>query len=393
LNPAFTTNLLKTENSIENNALLSSSVDSAGVSNGLFSKELALAIKDVLAVDGKLKPQDLAALKDLGLEQLADLEDLGAIQLPAELLSDFIELQKNQLLAADSNVLNSNESAESLSLLGNPDTISLLKTDDSNKALSENDLLNIRSENAFKSNNNLLSDVMHQSTYKKDSDFTQSLNENDVEFFKSIKELLGKDSGITKELLLQTNKPEINTSKLVDQLSSLDKPVTFNNFVTNHSLKTYSSLESSGAMMNRIEVPVTQAGWGEAVGNRLMMMVSGKIQAANIHLNPAELGPIEIKVNVNQEQATVHFVSNNSVVRDAIEEAFPRLKEMFTQNGLSLSDANVSQQSSQQGQHSASQADESAALIDEKLSESINTNQTDNNDNKTTSIGLVDDYV
>lgn len=391
MNPALTTNAFNPEKIMENNALSLSSAVGAGHSNELFSDELSVAIKESLAVDGKLKPLDLAALKELGIEQLTDLEALDGIQLPAELLSEFIELQKNQLLAAGNNILEASESIEEVSLLGHPDAITLFKPGEINHSFSESDLFNTRSE---KTNNKLLSDVMQQSAFKKEPELTQVFNENDVDFSKAVKELFTKDADISKELLLlQTNKQEINTTKLVDQLSSLDKPVTLSNPINNSSLKTYSSLESTGAMMNRIEVPVNQPGWGEAVGNRLMMMVNGKVQSANIQLNPAELGPIEIKVSVNQEQATVNFVSNNAAVRDAIEEAFPRLKEMFTQNGLSLSDANVSQQSSQQGNQYTSEENDALSGNEEESLETTNATQIENNNKKVTAVGFVDDYV
>ncbi len=393
MNPALTTNLLKAEISIENNALASSSGVAKGLSNELFSEELSVAIEDILAVDGKLKPLDLAALKELGIDQLTDLEEISGIQLPAELLSEFIELQKDQLLATDNNILEASESIEEVSLLGHPDAITLFKSGEINNSLSESDLFNNRPEKPIITNSRTLSDVMQQSAFKKEPEFAQAFNERDIDFSKAVKELFAKDSDINKELLLQTNKQEINTTKLVEQLSGLEKPVTFSNPVNNHPLKTYSSLDSSAAVMNRIEVPVNQPSWGEAVGNRLMMMVNGKMQSANIHLNPAELGPIEIKVKVNQEQATVHFISNNSVVRDAIEEAFPRLKEMFMQNGLSLSDANVSQQSSQQGNQYTNQENNSLSGIGEESLETINATQTENNNRQVTAIGFVDDYA
>ena len=392
MNSALTPNLLKTEKSIENNALASSSDDADGLSNELFSEELAVAIEDILAVDGKLKPLDLAALKELGIEQITDLEELSGVQLPAESLSEFIELQKNQLLATDNNILEASESIEEVSLLGHPDAITLFKPGEINNSFSESDLFNNRPEKSITLNNRTMSDVMQQSAFKKEPELAQVFNESDVDFSKAVKELFAKEPDISKELLLQTNKQEVNTTKLVEQLSSLEKPVTLSNPVNNHSLKTYSSSDSSTAFMNRIEVPVTQPNWGDSVGNRLMMMVNGKMQSANIHLNPAELGPIEIKISVNQEHATVHFVSNNSVVRDAIEEAFPRLKEMFMQNGLSLSDANVSQQSPQQGNQYTSQQNDSLSEIGEDPLETIDINQTDNN-RRATAIGFVDDYV
>ena len=70
-----------------------------------------------------------------------------------------------------------------------------------------------------------------------------------------------------------------------------------------------------------------------------------------ININPPELGPIEVRISLKNDQANVNFYAQHGEVRDAIEEAFPRLRDMLSQNGLNLEDSNVSQHSfSQQEQ-------------------------------------------
>ena len=135
-------------------------------------------------------------------------------------------------------------------------------------------------------------------------------------------------------------------------MAALDKLNPNNAALAFGNISVPGRLEQAGMQLPRIAVPVNQPNWGQAVGERLMFMANAKVQAANLILNPPELGPIEVRLNMNHDQASIQFVSAHAAVRDAIEEAFPRLREMFAQNGLNLADANVSQQSAQQDKRS-----------------------------------------
>src|SRR5690606_14335081 len=94
-----------------------------------------------------------------------------------------------------------------------------------------------------------------------------------------------------------------------------------------------------------IDMPLRQAGWDQALGDRVVWMVNQKFQGAEIKLNPPQLGPIEVRIQMHHDQAQVSFTAQHGAVRDALEAALPRLREMFAANGLGLGDVNVSQQS------------------------------------------------
>ena len=109
----------------------------------------------------------------------------------------------------------------------------------------------------------------------------------------------------------------------------------------------------------------TKPNWGPELGQRLMMMVGQKIQLAEIRLDPPDLGPMEVKVRMQQEQAHVVFNSQHAVVRDALEQALPRLREMFEQNGLALGDVDVQDQTAQQGHGEGSDEGQGVAAGDD----------------------------
>jgi flagellar hook-length control protein FliK len=105
-------------------------------------------------------------------------------------------------------------------------------------------------------------------------------------------------------------------------------------------------------------IAMHQSGWTEEVVNRVMYLSSANLKAADIQLQPAELGRLDIRVNMVPDQQTqVTFMSAHPGVRDALDGQMHRLRDMFAQQGMGQVDVNVSDQSrgSQQGQNQAQQ--------------------------------------
>lgn len=97
-------------------------------------------------------------------------------------------------------------------------------------------------------------------------------------------------------------------------------------------------------------------GWDSAIGDRLMWMVQGEQQFAKLKLNPPNLGPLEVRLNVSHDQASVTFLAPHAAVREALEAAMPRLREMFDQQSMQLVRADVGDPNAQHGDptHNAS---------------------------------------
>jgi hypothetical protein len=88
--------------------------------------------------------------------------------------------------------------------------------------------------------------------------------------------------------------------------------------------------------------------WGQAVTDKVMWMSSKGIKEATIQLDPPELGALQVKVSVNQDQAQVSFTVQHASVREALDQQSMRLREMFAEEGLNLADVDVSDQSQQE---------------------------------------------
>ncbi|MEO3865790.1 flagellar hook-length control protein FliK [Rheinheimera fenheensis] len=83
---------------------------------------------------------------------------------------------------------------------------------------------------------------------------------------------------------------------------------------------------------------------------RVNLMVRQNIQVAEIRLDPAGLGQMQIKIDMQQDQASVQFVVQQPQAKELLEQQLPRLREMLQQQGILLSEGQVQQQSQQQRQ-------------------------------------------
>jgi flagellar hook-length control protein FliK len=96
------------------------------------------------------------------------------------------------------------------------------------------------------------------------------------------------------------------------------------------------------------------------VADRVMWLSSQNLQSAEIQLDPAELGRMEVRIDMNRDQAQITFLSPHAGVRDALEGQMQRLRDMFDQQGLGLMNVNVSDQSLSRGWQGREQGEATA---------------------------------
>ena len=96
-----------------------------------------------------------------------------------------------------------------------------------------------------------------------------------------------------------------------------------------------------GAITRPVHVPVGTAAWADEIGSRLTLMTEKGQHTASLRLSPEHLGPLEIRIAIRDDQASVWFGAAHADTRAAIEHALPRLRELFSAQGLSLADAGV----------------------------------------------------
>jgi flagellar hook-length control protein FliK len=81
--------------------------------------------------------------------------------------------------------------------------------------------------------------------------------------------------------------------------------------------------------------------WEHQVGQKIVYMVGSEEQTASLTLNPPDLGPMQVVLSVTNDLASVTFSSNQQEVRQALENALPRLREMMSESGIALGNATV----------------------------------------------------
>jgi flagellar hook-length control protein FliK len=111
-------------------------------------------------------------------------------------------------------------------------------------------------------------------------------------------------------------------------------------------------------------------------------MAKEGVQQAELRMTPANLGPVEVRLQVQNEQASVTFLAPHSATREALEQALPKLREQFSEAGLELGQAEVGAQA--QEQHETDDSEEamifsqaSDTLDDTEVKEDLHQNNND----------------
>jgi flagellar hook-length control protein FliK len=97
--------------------------------------------------------------------------------------------------------------------------------------------------------------------------------------------------------------------------------------------------------------------WDQQLGQKVVWMAAGGDQSATLTLNPPDLGPVQVVLTVTNDQADAAFMSAQPEVRQALEAAMPRLREMMSEAGIAFGSATVSagtQEQQNKGERAAS---------------------------------------
>lgn len=131
---------------------------------------------------------------------------------------------------------------------------------------------------------------------------------------------------------------ELRSDNLAGRLSALSQAIA-----------QQTSASARPVLVPGQPLAMQQGGWSEAVVDKVMWLSSQNLKSAEIQLDPAELGRLEVRVDISKEQTQVTFASPHAGVRDSLEGQMQRLRDLFTQQGMNLLDVNVSDQSLSRG--------------------------------------------
>ena len=111
--------------------------------------------------------------------------------------------------------------------------------------------------------------------------------------------------------------------------------------VTTSAAATLAELDTlAGA--RPLQPQAGQEQFARGLGERMLLMADGGLQSARIKLSPENLGPLDIRIQVQDDATQVWFNASQGQTREILEQAMPRLRELLADQGMRLTDANVS---------------------------------------------------
>jgi len=155
-----------------------------------------------------------------------------------------------------------------------------------------------------------------------------------------------------------------------------------------------ASLPVQATNSNTIHVYPGKAGWDQAISQKVVWMVGAGEQSATLTLNPPDIGPLQVVINVQNDKADTTFISDNAEVRQALQDGISNLREKMSESGIQLGQANVSSggQAQQQFQQ-AMQNKAASSLPDNSVTASQTEKTTVTNSLTRVSNGLVDTFA
>lgn len=155
------------------------------------------------------------------------------------------------------------------------------------------------------------------------------------------------------------------------------------------SAPTHATPAATGDLPATLHNSVGTPRWADELGTRIALMSLRGQQEGSLNLTPEHLGPLEVRVSVNQNTANVWFGAQHADTRAALAEALPRLRELMADAGLVLGHAGVSHEAPRQGPRDG----EAARAVAAQQAAAVDGVETSSPALRRVALGLVDTYA
>jgi flagellar hook-length control protein FliK len=108
------------------------------------------------------------------------------------------------------------------------------------------------------------------------------------------------------------------------------------------------STPAQAAADGRLAASPGSADFAPQLAAHITTLVRDGVQQARLELNPAEMGPLTVQIQLDGNAARVHLAAENAQTRAALEQAMPQLAGSLRESGLTLSGGGVFEQPRQQ---------------------------------------------
>jgi flagellar hook-length control protein FliK len=107
-----------------------------------------------------------------------------------------------------------------------------------------------------------------------------------------------------------------------------------------HAAATHTSLQATPVVT--IAAPLQQPQrFHEEAAASLATLVTRGVERAELRVTPPDLGPVEVRIDVSNGEATLAIVATQPATRDALEQALPLLRDLLAAQGLTLGESSV----------------------------------------------------
>ena len=223
----------------------------------------------------------------------------------------------------------------------NTNTNTNTNTNNNNKDSSTAKLAKTVTESAVKQSNSVEPDV----------ELTAKSVEHDIEQGKELGASENKDAG--GKVVAKANTDFAINGSFTDSTSRTSQAVydrvdqQVADIFNSTGSSEVSQSQKTNTQLHQETISIFRKDFSDAVKDKVMLMISQKLQQFDITLDPPELGNMQVRVNLQGEQATVNFVVQNQQAKDALEQNMHKLRDSLAEQGVDVGDANVEQQSQQ----------------------------------------------
>lgn len=137
------------------------------------------------------------------------------------------------------------------------------------------------------------------------------------------------------------------------------------------------STPASSAATVAMAMSPREPAWTEAFGRNLAELAIKGAREVSFHVDPPELGPIEVSLRMDQQRVDINMSASNPFTRDVLQQSLPQLRELFAAGGLQLGGANIEARDqggrdpSQQGQPGSGRQGEAVARLPAELDQQV----------------------
>jgi flagellar hook-length control protein FliK len=144
---------------------------------------------------------------------------------------------------------------------------------------------------------------------------------------------------LEQSLLTGVTKTDTQNSLVAfdDQLSANNQVVPAGNMPSGYQPQTTHEAVKTIS----IPVQVTDPSWGENFSEHIVWLGTQEIKSAVLRVHPEELGPLEISVKVVKDNASVSILGHNADVKNIVDQAIPKLRDMMAEQGLNLTNVHI----------------------------------------------------